>query len=386
MRARDHGHYQDPALPTVESSGKQCWVWCGCSRPALIIFFFLLIALGKPAGAQNGNFNLSAAPGGITFNIGGGGSTLSGQFGVMNALGLGAPATGVTVIPLANGALYITHFQLTITNLPNPHRGGVTAVVNSNFAHPAALVLESCPSTSACNVAGNFSAISTVAGAPTTIIPAPGITDQTVTAGLAIFLPDNNGASAFAGVDTARITFTATDLTNNKNFATAEIRLDTPQGETVQTAVRLALATATGGLNITPSADYSMDFGSVNGLGFGPAAGLTTSAAAGGVVYSTPYLLQPAFTDFASTQATIQTFVSTNFAHPTVLQLRDGAAGAGPFTNIGATAGTAAQITNTAANRSSITRFLGLFVSNVNGGTAFTGSDAATLTFTMTVP
>ncbi len=336
--------------------------------------------------AQQGIFTLSSAPGGINFAVGGGGNTLSGQFGTMNALGLGTPATGVTVIPLSNGALYITHFQLTITNLPNPHRGGVTAFVNSNFAHPTALVLESCPSTSACNASGNFSAISTAAGAPTTIIPAPGISDQTVTAGLAIFVPDNNGASAFTGTDTARITFTATDLTNNKNFATAEIRLDTPTGETVQNAVQLTLATATGGLTITPSADYAMNFGNVNGLGFGPGAGLTTVAAAGGVVYSTPYLLQPAFSDFTSTTATIKTFVSTNFAHPTVLQLRDGAASAGPFANIGTTAGTATQITATAGSRSTITRFLGLFVSNANGATAFNGSDAATLTFTLTVP
>jgi hypothetical protein len=341
---------------------------------------------GQPAAAQNGTFTLSSAPGEITFNVGGGGNTLSGQFGTMNALGLGTPATGVTVIPLTNGALYITRFQLTITGLPNPHRGGVTAFVNSNFGHPAALVMESCPSTSTCNAAGNFSAISTNAGAPTTIIPAPGITDQTVTAGLAVFLPDNNGASAFTGTDSARITFTATDLTNGKNFATAEIRLDTPQGETVQNAVRLTLESATGGLTVSPSADYAMNFGNVNGLGFGPGAGLTVSSAAGGVVYATPYLLKPAFTDFASTTATIKAFVSTNFAHPAVLQLRDGSAVTGPFNSIGTTAGTASQITNTAANRSTITRFLGLFVSNVNGATAFTGSDAATLTFTLTVP
>jgi hypothetical protein len=129
-----------------------------------------------------------------------------------------------------------------------------------------------------------------------------------------------------------------------------------------------------------------MNFGNVNGLGFGPGAGLTTVAAAGGVVYSTPYVLQPAFTDFTSTTATIRAFVSTTFAHPTILILRDAAAGAGPYNNIGTTAGTATQITNTAASRSSITRFLGLFVSNANGATSFRGSDSATLTFTLTVP
>jgi len=335
--------------------------------------------------AQQGIFTISAAPGGIPFTVGGGGSTLSGQFGAMNALGIGTPATGVTVIPLTNGALYITTFQLSITNLPNPHHGAVTAFVNSNFGHPAALIMESCPSTSACTASGNFSVLSTNQNAPSTIIPTPGIADQTVIAGLGIFIPDNNGASAFTGVDTVRITLTATDTTNGKNFATAEIRLDTPQGETVQNAVRLTLAQATGGLSITPSTDYAMNFGNVNGLGIGPGAGLTTSAVAGGVVYSTPYLLQPAFTDFTSTTGTIKVVLSSNFAHPTVLHLNDAAASTGPFNQITTTATT---ITTTAASRSTITRFLGLFVSNTtnNGPGAVTDSETATLTFTMTVP
>ena len=344
------------------------------------------MGLANPAIAQNGTFSLSSAPGGIAFTIGGGGNTYSSQFGVMNALGIGVPSAGVSVIPLSNGALYFTKYQLTMTGLPNPHLAAVTAFVNSNFTHPAALVVQNCPSTSACTASGNFSAMSTVAGAPTTVIPAPGINNQTVTAGLGIFLPDNDGAGAFTGLDTARITLTVTDTTNNKVLTTVEIRLDTPQGETVQNAVRLTLATAAGGLTVAPASDFSMNFGNVNGLGFGPGAGLTTVAAGGGVIYSTSYRLQPAFSDFTSTTATIKTFVSTNFAHPTILVLRDAAASAGPYNNIGTTAGTATQITNTAADRSSITRFLGLFVSNVNGATSFRGSDSATLTFVLTVP
>ncbi|MFI5104627.1 MAG: hypothetical protein ACHP79_06860, partial [Terriglobales bacterium] len=62
------------------------------------------------------------------------------------------------------------------------------------------------------------------------------------------------------------------------------------------------------------------------------------------------------------------------------------ASAAGPYTAIGKSAGTATRITNTAASRASLTSFLGLFVSKVNGPTAFTGNDQATLTFTMTVP
>jgi len=385
MSFREYEDLRRTHLPVVKSGGKVCGASIRRHLSALIIPALAAIALTKPVQAQNGTFTVSAAPGGITLAAGGGG-TLSGQFGTMNALGIGTPSAGVTVIPLSNGALYLTHYQITISGLPNPHQGAVTAFVNSNFTHPAALIMQSCPSSSTCNASGNFSAISLNAGAPTTVIAAPGISNQTVTVGLAIFVPDNNGASSFTGVDTARITLTATDTTNNKNFATAEIRLDTPVGETVQNAVRLTLGTATGGLTITPGADFSMNFGNVNGLGFGPGAGLTTVAAAGGVVYSTPYVLQPSFSAFRSTTATIKTFVSTTFAHPTILILRDAAASAGPFNNIGTTAGTATQITNAAADRSSITRFLGLFVSNTNGAAAFRGSDSATLTFTMTVP
>jgi hypothetical protein len=384
MRFRKHEDLRRTHLPVVKSGRKVCGASFGRPFSALIILA-TAFALNKPAAAHQGTFTISAAPGGITFAAGGGG-TLSGQFGTMNALGIGAPGTGVTVIPLANGSLYLTHYQITISGLPNPHLAAVTAFVNSNFTHPAALIMQSCPRTSSCNASGNFSAMSLIAGAPTTVVAAPGINDQTVTAGLAIFVPDNNGASSFTGVDTARITLTATDTTNNKNFATAEIRLDTPVGETIQSAVQLTLATATGGLTISPGADFSVNFGNVNGLGLGPGAGLTTVAAAGGVVYSTPYLLQPAFSAFRSTTATIQAFVSSPFAHPTILILRDAAASAGPYTNIGITAGTATQITAAAADRGSVTRFLGLFVSNTNGATAFQGSDSATLTFTMTVP
>lgn len=384
MSFREHEDLRRTHLPVVKSGEKVCGASFGRPLATLIILVFFLMAAAPPASSQI--FTLSAAPGGIALTVGGGGTRYSGQFGAMNALGIGALPTGVQAIPLTNGALYFTPYRITVTGLPGSHKAAVTGFVSTNFGHPAALVMQSCPSNSSCNASGQYSAMSTVAGAPTTIIAAPGIGNSTVTAGLGIFLPDNNGAAAFAGLDTARLSLTMTDLQNNHVIGTIEIRLDTPQGETVQRALRLTLATATGGLTITPGADYSMNFGNVNGLGFGPGGGLTTVAAAGGLVYSTPYLLQPAFTGFTSTTGTIKTFVSSPFAHPTILILRDAASGAGPYTNIGTTAGTATQITSTAANRSSITRFLGLFVSNTNGGTAFRGSDAATLTFTMTVP
>ena len=348
-----------------------------CPRVSALIILVLIIISAETGWAAQ-SLTVSQATGGISFS--GTGPYLS-QFGTMNALGIGTPATGVSVIPLTTGALYFTPYTLTGAANGN-HIVTVSAVIKTNFTHSAALQLESCPSNSACNTSGAFSAMSTTTAV--TVMPGTANNNQpvTVTAGLGIFIPDNDGASAFTGTDTASITLTLLDENNNK-IATAEIDLNSPTGETVQNAVQFTLGTATGGLTISPATDYAANYGNVNGLGIGPSAGLTTTSVAGGTVYATPYLLNPAFGDFSSTTATIKVTLSTNFAHPTVLQLDDSSSSGGPFTQITTTALT---ITTSAADRSSITRYLGLFVSNANGAGVFTGSDTATLTFTMTVP
>src|SRR5947209_6403544 len=347
MRASKSADAQATIFPADKRNGKMCAAVSMYSRAALIILFLTLLVMTEKSSAQTVALQVASAPGGITLTPSGG-SRWVGQFGTMNALGIGTPGTGVSVISLTNGALYFTHYQITVSSLPGGHTANVTGFVNSNFTHPAALILESCPSTSTCNASGNYSAMSLNGGAPTALVPAGG--NQTVTAGLAVFLPDNNGATAFAGLDTVRITLTATDQNNGKT-STVEIRLDTPQGETLQSAIRLTLASATGGLTVSSAADYAMNFGSVNGLGINPAAGLTVNSATGGAIYSTPYLLQPAFTDQTYTTTTIKVPLSTNFAHPAVLSPDDAAASIGPFTQIPATPIT---ITNKAAIRTSI--------------------------------
>ena len=99
-------------------------------------------------------------------------------------------------------------------------------------------------------------------------------------------------------------------------------------------------------------------------------------AAAGGIVYTTPYYLKPAFTDFTSLTATLKVYVSTNFAHPTILQLDDAAAAPGPYNAISTNVGAQTQMTTTAADRSQITRYLGLFVSLDNTATPYLGADS----------
>ncbi|HXO39251.1 MAG TPA: hypothetical protein VN872_11470, partial [Candidatus Acidoferrum sp.] len=293
---------------------------CVRSHSAFIILFLVLVGATQQAyGAPS--FQLLQSPGGI------GGAQIGNNyiitFGTMNALGLGTPQAGLTVAALSNGALYFSQYQVQFQGLGGTQNGKLTAYVSTNFTHPLAQVIQNCPSTAACNTSGGYSSMSTVQGAPSVVVAS--MNNNTITVGLGIFLPDNNGASAFTGVDnTAVVTFTMVDVSNNNVLQTATVSFNFAPLNTVENAVRLTLSTAPGGLAVTPQADYSMSFGNVNGLGFGPGAGLTTVAAAGGFVYSTPYLLQPAFTDFNSITATIKVFVSTNFAHPTLLQLRDG--------------------------------------------------------------
>lgn len=346
------------------------------------VFFLAALSATLPAWA-GANFDLISAPAGIT--LAPVGSNYISSFGNLNALGVGPGAPGVTIIPLANGALYYTPYQLWVHGgLPAGQTGYVTAYASSNFAHPAALVLESCPSTSSCNTAAQYSPISTSSGAQTTVVAPPGIAKNvTVTAGLAIFVPDNNGAGAWSGSDAATITFTMYNYNTGALIESLTLSLNNPS-EQLQTAVRLNLGTAPGGLAIAPAADYALNFANVNALGIG--ATVPTVTAGGGIVYTTPYLLQPAFTDMTSTAGTISTYVSTDFVHPAVLTLMDAAAAPGPYSNISKNAATPTVITTAAASRSSLTRYLGLYVAAVNGASAFTGPDNATLTFTLTVP
>jgi len=330
--------------------------------------------------ASGQTLRLLTATGGITITRSG--SSYTTAFGNMNALGFGTPTAGLTVAALPSGALYFSQYQVRFSGL-NTHQASLTAYVRTNFAHPAAQVIQNCPNTGACTTSAGYSTMSTSSAAPSTVVASMG--NATTTVGIGILLPDNDGSTAFAGVDnSAVVTFTMTDLTNH-SMKTATLSFNGTPSQTVQTAVQLALGTATGGLTVTPASDYSMSFGNVNGLGIGPGAGLTTVATAGGTIYSTPYLLNVAFTDFTSTTATIKAYVSVNFAHPTSLQLRDSSTSGGPYTAISTTAGSPTVMTTTAADRSSNTRYLGLLVYQ-QPATVFLGTDSATLTFTLTVP
>jgi len=345
----------------------------------------LIIACAWPARLKSAvTLSLTTGAGGVT--ISGTRPNYVAGFGNVNGLGVGTPGAGVTVITtgVAGGVLYTTPYNIVISGMNATHYATVSAYVSTNFAKPALLILQSCYPSSGCSSAASFTTISLSAATPTPIIISPGIKNSTVTASLGLFVANSNGAGVAAGAETATLTFIATDL-NNGATSTVRLNLNSPS-ENLQTAVQLLLATAPGGLTISPASDFSMNYGNVNGLGIGPGAGLTVVASAGGVIYSTPYLIQPSFSTFTSTTGSLKVYVSTDFAHPAILNLEDAAVSAGPYVAISKIVGAQTSITTTAGSGSSLTRYLGLFVSNANGAGAFTGADSGTLTYTLTVP
>src|SRR5262249_50683774 len=324
MRATTNESLDPPFFLAELKAGKVCKGTRFVRPTALIVLVLTVLIFSNPVNAQT-RLTLSSAPGGLI--LGGTAQAATAAFGTVNALGIGAPAAGLTVIPVSNGALYFTPYRLTIMlNGNNSHTATVTGIITTNFSHPAALVLESCPNNMSCNSAGQYSALSTTT--PTAVASVVG--EVTVTAGLGLFLPDNDGAGAFTGTDSARITLTMTDNSNGKtDTATIDVSVTS-----IQNAVQLTLGTAPGGLTMTPAFDYSTNFGGVTELAIGPGAGLSTASAAGGTIYSTPYLLNPVFANFSSTTASINVAVSTNFAHPGVLALEDAAGSGGPYSLI----------------------------------------------------
>jgi len=164
---------------------------------------------------------------------------------------------------------------------------------------------------------------------------------------------------------------------------------------TVQKAIQLTLST---GSMCTVSAgsgtDYAITFGTVDALGIStPTCGSVYAPTTPGVtpsVYYTDYKLTPAFSgQTGASTGTITAYVSTNFTNNTVLavtQSNAAPASIASFSAMSTNVATPTSVGTTVANGTAITRYVGVQVSVQNGAGAFTGSDAATVTYTLTVP
>jgi hypothetical protein len=253
----------------------------------------------------------------------------------------------------------------------------VTAYVSTPFGHPLALIAQSCPDTASCTVAANYQTLPNTLAAAIPVVSNLVNNGATVTASIAIFVPYNQ--PTFAGTDSVVITFVA------KNGATTiDTSTLTLNNEAVQSAIAMGMSTDPSGVTVSNTSDFSLNFGNVNGLGISPTVGLTTSPVAGGMLYKTPYLFQPSFAGFGATTAKVTVYASMDFVHPAILELRDSTTSGGIYTSISKVQATPTVFGSGFSNFSVNQRFLGLFVSSVNGATAFTGSDTAILTFTTT--
>jgi len=359
--------------------------WCAKGAAAVILFLTLCECTLAPANGQS--ITLQTASGG--FAVSGSSHTFLAGFGAVNGLGVGTPGTGVSVTTsgVSGGSLYTTNYNIQVAGAGGQNTAVIFAYVSSNFSHPAVLQLRSCyPS---CTGAASFTTLSTNSGAPTTIIGVPGVLNGTYTASLALFVSNVSGSGAFSGPDSATITFQVYAYSSDSHTSILKesdtLSLSNPS-ENVQTAVQLTLATAPGGLTISPAADFSVNYGNVNGLGIGPNTGETTVSASGGIIYSTPYWIQPTFAGFSTSTATVKAYVSSTFVHPTILSLYDATASGGPYSAISTSSGSPTALTSSASSGSNVTHYLGLFVSSANGAGIFTGADNATLTYTLTAP
>ena len=154
----------------------------------------------------------------------------------------------------------------------------------------------------------------------------------------------------------------------------------------VQSPLSLTLGTGPSGCTVTPGSggDYYMSFGNVNGLGLGAlTCGVIASTAANSATYATTYRMTATYAGFNSNNGATVVVTTPGFMHSSILSLGEAATTAGPFATIPAS-GTTISIPVTSSG-TPINRALAVTVSASNGGSMFTGSDSALVTFTLTV-
>jgi hypothetical protein len=194
----------------------------------------------------------------------------------------------------------------------------------------------------------------------------------------------------------ASTTFAATQATNTNTVApTLQI------SATIQKAVSLTLATGTAAAThcaVTAtgaSPDYTMSFGTVDALGINNGSCNLIKPAVPGTdnaIYWTDYQLTPVYTSQSVATSTVTAQVTTNFAASNIFVVRSATATSNTLPAVAtdfAAMGTASADTIVASSGTNsgtaFTRFIGVAVKPDNGGTAGTGAQTATVTFTLTV-
>lgn len=152
---------------------------------------------------------------------------------------------------------------------------------------------------------------------------------------------------------------------------------------TAQTVLTLDIAT-NGGAAVTGTAGsgaFAVSLGNVNGLGVGtPTSGVTVATTPAGATYTTPITLMPTFSGFVTATAVINVNYAAASGNPLGnAAVREGAA-ADSVAALTATPAAAIAAVSTGVGYS---RYVGFFVSNVNGAGAVNGALASTVVYTI---
>ncbi|HEX8091230.1 MAG TPA: hypothetical protein VF762_20410, partial [Blastocatellia bacterium] len=105
-----------------------------------------------------------------------------------------------------------------------------------------------------------------------------------------------------------------------------------------------------------------------------------------GATYTTPITVTPTFSGFSSTTGTVKVYQDSTADAASREAAVEGASAAAVAGSLPTTAGTANTVSSSAASGSGITRYVGVFVSNANGGSAVTGSLTPKFIYSVSVP
>lgn len=156
-------------------------------------------------------------------------------------------------------------------------------------------------------------------------------------------------------------------------------------------ALMLDISTAPGGATVNGTTGrnsngvFSLDFGNVNGLGIGtPSTGVTVDVQETGALYTTPINLTPRYSGHTNNSASISVMLDgTGGNDAGRAATREG----GAATSVTAPSASVPNIfTSGVTSGTSVTRYVGVFVSNANGTGAVAGSLQSRLIYQVTIP
>lgn len=146
------------------------------------------------------SLQIQSAAGGIAVTPG---ADFAMNFGFVNGIGAGTPQAGLSKVGVPGGTVYVTRYNLlpAFSNL-SATTGSLSVRLSMNFAHPAELALQD-----ASSATGPFTTIPSGSSLSLTTTAA---TEQNVSRYLGLLVNQLNGPTAFAGADTATLTYTLT--------------------------------------------------------------------------------------------------------------------------------------------------------------------------------